>query len=144
MAQGGDSGRGTGGERDPLAPFDEARIRRVASEADLAVEAVREALRRHQEQMRELPGAENLVYEWRKLLPRDPLVERRADAYLLEVHPDVWPQFADALDLSGAALEAVKAVHARQVRAGTEDAGDTDGVEPGRPADWEALVVTRE
>jgi hypothetical protein len=123
--------------RDPLAPFDEAVIESVAADHDLESERLRALLGRHQEQMRELPGVENLVYEWRKLLPRDPLVERREAVYLLVVEPNVWPQFADALGVGTNALAAVKAVHERQLSVVVgDDAPSAD--------DREAMVVTRE
>jgi hypothetical protein len=126
--------------RDPLAPFDEALIEAVAADRGRDAEGLRRLVRRHQEQMRELPGVEDLVYEWRKMLPGDPLVERHEDVYLLLVEPNVWPQFADALEFDADALAAVQAVHARQLRAalGAETGQQTE--DDGR----EAMVVTRE
>lgn len=125
--------------RDPLAPFDTTLIETVAADHGYDTEALCGLVRRHQEQMRELPGVENLVYERRKLLSRDPLVERRTDVYLLAVEPTVWPQFADALGVAADALAAIKAVHARHLRAAVED-------ERGRKAlagECEAMIVTR-
>jgi hypothetical protein len=120
--------------RDPLEPFDEAVIEAVAADHDLDSATLRALVERHQQQMRDLPGVENLVYEWRKTLPRDPLVERREDVYLLVVHPDVWPQFADALEFDDDVLAAVRAVHARQLSAETTAQRD----------DRDAMIVTRE
>lgn len=119
--------------RDPLAVFDDGVVEAVAGEVGLAATDLRELLRRHQRQMRELPGAENLVYEWRKTFPWDALVERREDAYLLAVSVSIWPEFGDALDFSEAELDAVKRVHADQLAADADaDLGDR-----------EALIVTR-
>lgn len=114
--------------RDPLAVFDEAVVAAVARESGLDAETLRGAIRRHQEQMRDLPGVEDLVYEWRKTLPQDPLLERREDAYLLVVHPNVWPQFVDALDLDDDELAALREVHARVLadNVGADDIPDDE------------------
>jgi hypothetical protein len=125
--------------RDPLAPFDEALIETVAADRDRDTEALCGLVRRHQEQMRELPGVENLVYEWRQLLPSDPLVERRTDAYLLAVEPTVWPQFADALGVDTDALAALKTVHAHHLRATVDDDRGQRLLAETR----EAMIVTR-
>lgn len=134
--------------RDPLAAFDDNVVTAVASEADIEAADLRELLRRHQAQMRDLPGAENLVYEWRKAFPWDVLVERREEAYLLTVATAVWPEFGDALGFSDAELDAVKRVHADQLAA-TVDA-DRTAADDGRATDddaalrdREALIVTR-
>lgn len=141
--------------RDPLAAFDDAVVEAVASEADIETADLLELLRRHQAQMRDLPGAENLVYEWRKAFPWDVLVERREEAYLLTVAASVWPEFGDALDFSDAELDAVKRVHADQLTAAVDTdrvAVDTDRVasDTGRVTaadadlhEQEALIVTR-
>jgi transposase-like protein len=121
--------------RDPLDPFDATLIEAVAADHGLDSERLRTLVRRHQEQMREMPGVENLVYEWRKLLPRDPLVERREVVSLLVVEPNVWPQFADALEVEADALTAIKAVHERQL-------SDTVGADASGGDDREAMIVT--
>ena len=128
--------------RDPLEPFDEAVIEAVAADHDLDPATLRALLERHQQQMRDLPGVENLVYEWRKTLPRDPLVERREDVYLLVVDPNVWPQFADALEFDADALAAVRAVHAEQLPAESTSQDDERGALRGDNRD--AMIVTRE
>lgn len=121
--------------RDPLALFDEDVVAEVARAAGVDPRTLRDALRRHQEQMRDLPGVEDLVYEWRKTLPRDPLIERREDAYLLAVHPDVWPQFVDAVELTEDELDALRAVHTRVL------AREVDGEVPDDERD--AMIVVR-
>ena len=128
--------------RDPLEPFDEAVIEAVAADHDLDPATLRALLERHQQQMRDLPGVENLVYEWRKTLPRDPLVERREDVYLLVVDPNVWPQFADALEFDADALAAVRAVHAEQLPA--ESTSQDDERDALRGDNRDAMIVTRE
>lgn len=134
--------------RDPLAAFDDNVVTAVASEADIEAADLRELLRRHQAQMRDLPGAENLVYEWRKAFPWDVLVERREEAYLLTVATAVWPEFGDALGFSDAELDAVKRVHADQLAAAVD--ADRTAADDGRATDddaalrdREALIVTR-
>jgi len=121
--------------RDPLAPFD-AEVLAAAAEAYVVDDdRLRSLVGRHQESIRDLPGVENLVYEWRRTLPRSPLVERRPDAYFCVVEIAIWAEFADALALSATEAEALRAVHARQFAASlfddiddTDDAGvDTDG-----------------
>ncbi|PSQ30077.1 hypothetical protein BRD06_02165 [Halobacteriales archaeon QS_9_67_15] len=62
--------------RDELAAFEERVIDAVA--ADHAVEPGRltELVRAHQANVRELPGVEDIVYEWRNYFHQDPLVGR--------------------------------------------------------------------
>lgn len=123
--------------RDPLALFDDAVIAEIATEFDISAEVLRGAARRHQEQMRDLPGVDDLVYEWRKTLPREPLVDRRDDAYLLVIHPGVWPQFVDALDLREAELDALRELHARVLAAEVDAAEIPDD-------ERDAMIVVRE
>lgn len=119
--------------REPLAAFEDDIIAAVASEHGLSVATLRDLLERHQQQMRDLPGTENLVYEWRKAFPWDVVVERREDAYVT-VLAGVWPEFGDALGLNDAELAALVAVHERQL------ATDSDA----DIGDYDAVVVTRE
>lgn len=122
---------------EPLALFDDELLAAVAAEFDLDPAALRSAAERHQQQMRDLPGVDELVYEWRKTLPRDPLVARHDDAYLLVVHPDVWPQFVDALELSEAELAALRAIHTRVLSAEADAADIPDD-------ERDAMIVVRE
>jgi len=101
--------------RDPLAAFDDAHVAGVASEYDVGERRLRECLRRHQQQVRDLPGVEDIVYEWRRAFPWDPVVERRDEAYRLRVEPNVWPEFSNALGFDDAETAAVRAVHERHV-----------------------------
>ncbi|WP_101297829.1 hypothetical protein [Halegenticoccus soli] len=142
------------GPRDPLAAFDEEVVEAVARDRGVATERLRELLRRQQESVRELPGVDDIVYEWRRAFPRNPLVERRDEAYFLAVPDHVWPEFGDALSLSSAELAALRAVHARQFDAslgGTDGCGDGDGTggegtdesSDGDGIDGEPIVLTR-
>jgi hypothetical protein len=103
-------------ERDPLAAFDSGGIEAVARDRGLAPEAVRDLIRDHQLAVRRLPGVDDLVYEWRRTFPQDPLVDRRADAYYLALPRHVWPEFGTGL--SDGELRALRAAHERQF--GTE------------------------
>jgi len=125
--------------RDPLAVFDADVIEAVAAEADLEPAAVRAVVRRHQEGMRESPGVDNLVYEWRKYYPYDPLVARTDRACHVVLLAEVWDEFADRLDLSAAEQEALMAVHDRQARADAVERGeDTEVFDDAAP-----LLVSR-
>ncbi|MFB6305070.1 MAG: hypothetical protein ABEH47_07880 [Haloferacaceae archaeon] len=99
--------------RDPLAAFDAAAFDAVAFDA----QRLRRLARRHQETVRENPGVDDIVYEWRRAYPHQPLVERTDAAYYLLVEPAAWREFGDALGLDGAARDALRALHARQFAA---------------------------
>lgn len=120
-------------DRDPLAAFDDAIVADVAHERDLDPSALRALVRRHQEAVRSLPGADGLVYEWRKAFADDPLLERRPDAYFLALPGHVWPEFASTLDADGEALAALRDVHERLVRRELGDVLD----------DREAMLLVR-
>jgi len=123
--------------RDPLDTFGDGPIAAAASAHGVDADRLRSLVRRHQESVREFPGVENLVYEWRRTLPRSPLVERRPDAYLCLIEPTIWAEFDDALSLSDAEATALRAVHARQFEAALgPDAPDVDDRDP--------IVLTRE
>lgn len=119
--------------RDPLDAFEDTVIETVARERGLELSVLRELVRRQQQTVRNLPGVDDIVYEWRKAFATDPLVERRGDSYFLAVPNHVWPEFATALSVSTDELNALRAVHDRQFRAVLGDeAGDND-----------ALILTR-
>ena len=125
--------------RDELAAFEERVIDAVA--ADHAVEPGRltELVRAHQTNVRELPGVEDIVYEWRNYFHQDPLVGRTPTVYYLALPDHVWEEFVDDLGLDAAERDALLAVHDRQARA----ASDEDGVEVARLDTDAALVLTR-
>ncbi|WP_244257074.1 hypothetical protein [Halomicrobium sp. IBSBa] len=64
--------------------FDTTDVERSASEFAVDPAALTERLADHQAAVEELPGVENLVYEWRKQY-EDPLIERTAEVYYLRV-----------------------------------------------------------
>jgi hypothetical protein len=126
--------------RDPLAPFDDAVFEEVAERASGDPTALRALARRHQKTVRNLPGVDNLVYEWRKFLPYDPVVARTEAAFYCVVLPEVWGDFADALDLADADFERLLAVHDRQARRAAETRGEPTEVFDGATP----IVLTRE
>jgi hypothetical protein len=121
--------------RPPLAGFDDGVFDEVAGETDVPATRLRELAARHQEAVRDLPGVDDIVYEWRNHFHRDPLVARTAAAYVLAVESHVWDEFDDGLDASGTELGALKTVHDRQARALAPD-GD-------RFESADAIVLTR-
>ena len=132
-------------DREPLAAFDDDGIRAVAADRGDDEAAVRDLVRRHQESVRDLPGVEDIVYEWRRMLPRPPLIERREDAYYLLLRRDVWEEYRDALSLTEGEFAALRAVHARQFAAAVGAAGSDgdDGREAAADDDREPMVLTR-
>ncbi len=121
--------------RDPLAPFDDRVFAAVAEEYDASTTTLRDLVRRQQELVRRLPGVDDIVYEWRKGFPNDPVVERREEAYYLSVADTVWPEFAAALSLDEREAALLQAVHRRQL----------ESVVGGRPTgERGAMVLTRE
>jgi len=126
--------------RDPLAPFDDDIVVAVAERTDGGPDHLRELLRRHQQSARDFPGVDNLVYEWRKYLPYDPVVARTDEAFHCVVLPEVWADFADTLDIDDADFERLLAVHDRQARRAAESRDESteplDGATP--------MLLTRE
>jgi len=100
-------------DADLLAPFDVAVIRTAARDNDVEEGALREALADQQRTMRENPGVEDLVYEWRKQYD-DPVLLRTPDVFIVAVPPTVWEEYGDFLDFERPMLETVVAVHQEQ------------------------------
>lgn len=108
----------------PLAAFDRAVVVAVADDHGVDADDLRALLTRHQRSIADFPGIDDLYYEWRRLHPSDPLVVRTPVAYVLAVHEGIWQEFADALELTDAERDQLRATHDRQARrfAETEDA----------------------
>lgn len=121
---------------DLLAPFDLAVIRTTAQHNDVEEGELRDALASHQRTMRETPGVEDLVYEWRKQYD-DPVLVRTPDLFVLALPPTVWEQYADHLEFEDETLAAVTAVHQEQTI--RTDAVDFSAIPEGHVA----LVVAR-
>lgn len=96
--------------------FDPSVVGRVADEHGIERDELAARLADHQQSVDELPGIENIVYEWRKQY-EDPLLARTESAYYLRLPPRVWDEFGDALALDEQLLQAVIDVHRRTVAA---------------------------
>lgn len=95
--------------------FDDA-ITTVATETGVDAERLREALEQQQTLAADAPGVaslEDLVYEWRRLLPEEPLVRREDGAYYLAVEEHVWEDFVSRFDFDDEIDAALRDVHAR-------------------------------
>ena len=116
-------------------PFDDDVIRNVAEANDVALEPLEAAVADHQGTMRENPGVEDLVYEWRKQYD-DPVLLREPGLFIVAVPPTVWDEYGSFLDLEDDLLCALVAVHREQTLR-------TDGVDLNRLPDGYATVVVR-
>ena len=100
-------------DTDPLDPFDDDVIRAVADANDVALEPLETAVADHQRTMRDTPGVEDLVYEWRKQYD-DPVLFRDQSIFIVAVPPTVWEEYGSYLDLEDDVLRALAAVHQEQ------------------------------
>ena len=101
-------------ERDETRLFDQDDVRVAAEAFDVDRDLVTDVLARHQHAVENLPGVENIVYEWRKQY-EDPLLARTETAYYLRVPRTVWDEFGDAIEIEGDTLSALIEVHRRTV-----------------------------
>jgi hypothetical protein len=119
--------------------FDADLVTAAAERHGVSESVLRTLLSRHQSIVHENPGADSLVYEWRKYHPGDPLVARSESWYVCAVRPTVWAEFASVLDTgdsdSDAPLDAVRAVHDGQARRLVDDHAPFE--------DREAMVLER-
>ena len=119
-----------------LAPFADEVVRGVARTNSVDEEQLRSALADHQRTMRENPGVEDLVYEWRKRFD-DAVLHRTPETFFMAVRETVWEEYGTHLGLDDYLLAAVVAVHQEQVL--RETAVDSTGIDE----DAVALVVSR-
>ncbi|WP_336330433.1 hypothetical protein [Haloarcula sp. CGMCC 1.2071] len=119
-----------------LAPFDDEVVRGVAGANSVDEEQLRTALADHQQTMRDNPGVEDLVYEWRKRFD-DAVLRRTPETFFMAVRETVWEEYGAHLGLDDYLLAAVVAVHQEQVL--RETAVDSSAIDE----DTVALVVSR-
>lgn len=119
-----------------LSPFDDDVIRGVAGTNNVDEEQLRSALTDHQRTMRENPGVEDLVYEWRKRFD-EAVLHRTPETFFMAVRETVWQEYGIYLGLDDYLLAAVVAVHQEQVL--REAAVDSDAIDENAVA----LVVSR-
>lgn len=113
--------------RDPLAPFDDASIDAVAAEEDIDRDRLETIARSHQEGVRDLPGVEDIVYEWRTQFHQDPLLARTEAVYVLTLRDHVWTEFSDSLGLTDAEGRALRELHERVADTLIDGEGATAG-----------------
>lgn len=90
------------------------------SHGRLTADALRAIVRRHQARMRELPGIEELAYEWRSRQGAT-VLDRTASTYCLAVPATVWVEYGRDLDLDDVERRALRAVHERAADRRTAD-----------------------
>jgi hypothetical protein len=125
--------------RDELAAFDEETIADVAKAHGVEPDRLASLVRTHQSNVRDLPGVEDIVYEWRNYFHLDPLVAQTDAAYYLALPDHVWDEFTDDVGIEGDERGALLAVHDRQARADAPEVG----IDTARLDGDHALVLTR-
>lgn len=113
--------------RDELAAFDDDLLRSVG---EVDPDRLAALAREHQAGVRDLPGVDDIVYEWRRQLPVDPLLFRSPERYVLALPERVWAEFLDELGADDRETEALRALHDQQARrtlltADSPEAADT-------------------
>ncbi|WP_340102072.1 hypothetical protein [Salinibaculum salinum] len=121
--------------RDPLAAFDDDTLETVAATTGVDERRLRDVARAHQAGVRDLPGVDDIVYEWRNQFHQDPLLHRTEAVYVLALRDHVWTEFGAQLDATDAELDALRTLHDEQARSFVSDSSrfDTDA----------AVVLTR-
>jgi hypothetical protein len=107
------------------AVFDPDVVAEVANVEGVPRERLASLLADHQSGVRELPGVENLVYEWRRQFDAT-VLETTEAAYYVAAPPWVWDEFAESLDASAVEATAIASAHAEQVREYTGEDNDAD------------------
>jgi len=126
-------------DRDELDAFDADLVAAVAEEHDVDRDRLTTLARTHQSNVRDLPGVDDIVYEWRNQFHLDPLLARTTATYYLALPAHVWDEFAESLGATDAERAALVALHDRQTRQDAEEVG----ADVGRLDGDEAVVLTR-
>jgi len=126
-------------DRDELDAFDADCIAAVADDHDIDVDRLTALARTHQANVRDLPGVDDIVYEWRNQFHLDPLLARTTEAYYLALPAHVWDEFAESLGINDTERAALVALHDRQTRRDAEEVG----ADVGRLNGDEAVVLAR-
>jgi hypothetical protein len=126
-------------ERDALGVFDAGLVTDVAGDHDIDSDRLSTLARTHQSNVRDLPGVDDIVYEWRTQFHQDPLLARTNAAYYLALPDHVWDEFAEDIGASEAERAALVDLHGRQTRIDADEVGaDTARLETSEP-----VVLTR-
>ncbi|WP_121823489.1 hypothetical protein [Halostella salina] len=128
---------------DSAALFADGAVESAAADAGIGPDRLRTLLETHQQGMRDLPGVDGLVYEWRTSLRDDPLVFADEAAYYLALPRRIWRQFADHHDMTDDEFEGVLSVHNDVARRAVADRDDADGG-PVTLDDGHAMVLLKE
>jgi hypothetical protein len=126
--------------RDELDAFDADLFAAVGDDHGVDADRLRELARTHQSSVRDLPGVEDIVYEWRSQFHWDPLLARTTGAYYLALPDHVWDEFAEDVGATDVERAALVALHERQIR---RDAPEV-GADTGRLDGSDGLLLTRE
>ncbi|PSP52192.1 hypothetical protein BRC60_00760 [Halobacteriales archaeon QH_1_68_42] len=111
----------------------------VAGDHDIDSDRLSTLARTHQSNVRNLPGVDDIVYEWRTQFHQDPLLARTSAAYYLALPDHVWDEFAEDIGASEAERAALVDLHGRQTRIDADEVGaDTARLETSEP-----VVLTR-
>jgi len=100
--------------RGELAAFDDDLLQSVDTE--VGADRLAALARDHQAGIRELPGVDDIVYEWRRELPVDPVLLRSPEVYVLALPDRVWTEFLEELGVDGREADALRHLHDRQGR----------------------------
>jgi len=128
--------------RDELAAFDDDLLAEVG-EADSGRLAT--LAREHQAGVRALPGVDDIVYEWRRTLPGEPLLYRSRALYVLALPGRVWLEFLERMEVTESEASALRELHGRQARrllAAADGAPEPPAMTDALDADG-AMVLTR-
>jgi hypothetical protein len=99
--------------RDELAAFDEGLLAEVGGTDS---ERLATLAREHQAGVRALPGVDEIVYEWRRTFPGEPLLYRSTGLYVLALPGRVWVEFLEEMELVESEASALRELHRRQAR----------------------------
>jgi len=110
-------------DSDELSAFADDVIAAVAADHGVDRDRLTDLVRSHQSNVRDLPGVDDLVYEWRNQFHLDPMLARTDDAYYLALPAHVWDEFGDDLGVDDDERAALIAVHDRQARTDAKTAG---------------------
>jgi hypothetical protein len=99
--------------RDELAAFEDDLLAEVG---DADSERLATLAREHQAGVRALPGVDDIVYEWRRTLPGEPLLYRSTALYVLVLPGRVWVEFLEGMELAESEASALRELHRRQAR----------------------------
>ena len=127
--------------REELAAFDDDLLRSAI--AGVGADRLAALAREHQAGIRELPGVDDIVYEWRRGLPWDPVLFRSPEVYVLALPDRVWAEFLGELGTGNPEADALRELHDRQARRTLEGVDRPDADAAAALDTHAAMVLTR-